>query len=320
MTSQPPPPPTAAPISRPSASSATAVPGPVLAACSAVAAPAMATSTSGVAIPSLRPLSTLISRRILAGTAGLTIMPAPRAASVGASAAPMSRASQMSLTPGRMNASSVPRPMASGRPMPSSRRHSPRSARNWCSPTRDASENSTSASVASARTFTTSLPGVIPSGASGPWVSSTPATVNTIGAVMSKRSSRADNVPHANTSPAMIARSATVIASPPTGCMTRSLISASATFPGQRYIRDPAEASPWPQLITARHLRLAQPRPRPRPRERLTQPYHPQARWQARTRTPRAGHTSVSCDIARTGARHDDSDSFASKTSQGQGI
>ena len=47
--------------------------------------------------------------------------------------------------------------------------------------------------------------------------------------------------------------------------MTRSLISASATFPSQRYIRDPAEASPWPQLITGRHLRLAQPRPRPRP-------------------------------------------------------
>jgi hypothetical protein len=39
-----------------------------------VAAPASATDTTGVAIPSLRPLSTLISRRILAGTTGLTIM------------------------------------------------------------------------------------------------------------------------------------------------------------------------------------------------------------------------------------------------------
>ena len=78
--------------------------------------------------------------------------------------------------------------------------------------------------MASVRTFTTSLPGVIPSGASGPWVSSTPAAVNTTGAVMSKRSSRADNVRHANTSPAMIARSATVIASPPAGCYRDGLL------------------------------------------------------------------------------------------------
>jgi hypothetical protein len=67
LTSQPPPPPpTAASISRPSASSATAAPGPVLAARPAVAAPAIATSTSGVAISSVSPFSTLISRRILA--------------------------------------------------------------------------------------------------------------------------------------------------------------------------------------------------------------------------------------------------------------
>jgi len=51
-----------------------------------------------VAIPSLSPLSTLISRRILAGTAGLTITAAPSAASIRASAAPTSTASQMLLT------------------------------------------------------------------------------------------------------------------------------------------------------------------------------------------------------------------------------
>ncbi|GIH90329.1 hypothetical protein Psi01_09590 [Planobispora siamensis] len=38
--------------------------------------------------------------------------------------------------------------------------------------------------------------------------------MNTIGAVMSKRSSRADNAPHTNTSPAMIATFAAVIVSP----------------------------------------------------------------------------------------------------------
>jgi hypothetical protein len=37
--------------------------------------------------------------------------------------------------------------------------------------------------------------------------------VNTIGAVMSKRSSRADSAPHANVSPMTIARSAIVIVS-----------------------------------------------------------------------------------------------------------
>ncbi len=68
------------------------------------------------------------------------------------------------------------------------------------------------------------IAGVIPSGFSGPWVSSTPAAVYTIGAVMSKRSSRADNVPHANTSPAMIARSATVTTSPGVGCYRGGLL------------------------------------------------------------------------------------------------
>jgi hypothetical protein len=61
LTSQPPPP-IAAPISRPSASSAAL--GPLLVACSAVAAPAIATSTNWVAISSLSPFLTLISRDV----------------------------------------------------------------------------------------------------------------------------------------------------------------------------------------------------------------------------------------------------------------
>ena len=56
-------------------------------------APAMATRTIGVAIPSLRPLSTVISRRTRAGTTGLVTTGTPSAASVGASAAATSRAS-----------------------------------------------------------------------------------------------------------------------------------------------------------------------------------------------------------------------------------
>jgi len=45
---------------------ATAAPDLVLAACSAVAAPTIATSTNGVALSSVSPFSTLISRQNLA--------------------------------------------------------------------------------------------------------------------------------------------------------------------------------------------------------------------------------------------------------------
>src|SRR5262249_33723809 len=70
-------------MTTPSASSAAASAGPMLAACPLDSTPASAIRTNGVAIPSLRPLSTLISRRIRAGTIALTIMPAPKAAAVG---------------------------------------------------------------------------------------------------------------------------------------------------------------------------------------------------------------------------------------------
>ena len=167
-------------------------------ACSAVAAPASATATKGVAMPSLSPLSTLISLRIRSGTSGLRIMPAPRAASVGARAAPTSSASQMSVLGSSTNASRVPRPMVSGRPTASSRAYRVQSARNLRRSTRDASANSTRTRVASARTRTVSGPGAMPSTASGPWVSSRPAPMKMIGAVTSARSSRADSAPHAN--------------------------------------------------------------------------------------------------------------------------
>ena len=91
------------------------------------------------------------------------------------------------------------------------------SARRSRNPTRDASANSTSTSVTSASALTSSRDGMYPSGASGPCVSSTPATTNAIGAVTSKRSSRADSIPHANTSAATIARSGALIITPADG-------------------------------------------------------------------------------------------------------
>jgi hypothetical protein len=92
---------------------------------SADAAPAIATMTTGVAIPSLRPLSTVISRRIREGTAGLVTTGTPSAASVGANAAAIGRASHRPI-PGNSNtASSQPAKMVSGRPTPSNRTYCP---------------------------------------------------------------------------------------------------------------------------------------------------------------------------------------------------
>ena len=75
-------------------SSTAALPGPsALSRPAAAAAPAIASMTTGVAMPSLRPLSTVISWRIRDGTAGFVTTGIPSAASVGASAAPTRRAS-----------------------------------------------------------------------------------------------------------------------------------------------------------------------------------------------------------------------------------
>jgi hypothetical protein len=77
--------------------------------------------TTGVAIPSFRPLSTVINRRVLDGTAGSLTTGVPSAASVGARAAPTRRASQVP-SPGRCQAASAqPASTVSGRPMPSNR-------------------------------------------------------------------------------------------------------------------------------------------------------------------------------------------------------
>ena len=82
--------------------------------------PAKATITTGVAMPSLSPLSTLRVCRIRFGTRRSDITAEPRAASVGASAAPSSRAYQ-GLTPSSVTAAKVPRAMVRGSPTASSR-------------------------------------------------------------------------------------------------------------------------------------------------------------------------------------------------------
>ena len=112
---------------------------------STVAADAMHSVTTGVAMPSLRPLSTLRTRRTRAGRRWSAITAALRAASVGAREAPISPASASGMLGNTSTASTVPATIDSGRPTPSRRPVSGRSRRAAISGTLDASANSSSA-------------------------------------------------------------------------------------------------------------------------------------------------------------------------------
>ena len=153
--------------------------------------------TNGVAIPSLRPLSTFSARRILAGTAGFVTTASPRAASVGARIDAMSAAAAHPAS-GKSNlAATVPRTIVSGRPTRSSRtgrRASPSTSR---SRTVAASAKSRTPSVSSVMTSVVSLSrpdGKMPTPL-GP--RTRPATTKKIGAVMSDRSRREARSPYA---------------------------------------------------------------------------------------------------------------------------
>ena len=85
--------------------------------------------TTGVTIPSFKPLSTVISRRTLEGTAGFMTTGSPRAASVGARAAATNKVSQMPWLGNSHCASAHPATTVRGSPIPSSRTIRPRSWR-----------------------------------------------------------------------------------------------------------------------------------------------------------------------------------------------
>ena len=195
--SHPPRAPAAAPTPAPMSSSTAALPGAAaLSSPAAAAAPAIATITTGVAMPSLRPLSTVISWRIRDGTAGFVTTGIPRAASVGASAAPTRRASHSPNWGKNQRARAHPNTIVSGRPAPSSRTYRPTSRRNCCRGRRAASEKSTQTSVSSSI-------GVRPSGGEEPSTSpdqarAAPTAVKTTGAVRSDCCSRAETRAHAN--------------------------------------------------------------------------------------------------------------------------
>ena len=107
-------------------------------------------TTAGRRSPSLSPLSTLSPWRIRSGTRSSLTTACPSAASVGARTTPRITASQNERTPKIAAAAIAPSAIVSGRPMPSSRSGTPTARRRCLRSIRDASQNSTSASVASA--------------------------------------------------------------------------------------------------------------------------------------------------------------------------
>ena len=118
-------------------------------ACSALAKAANS-NTAGNAMPSLRPLSTLIAWRIRTGTACAETTACPRAASVGASNAASNAASQNKNDGKAWIASNVPPAIARGRPMSNMRTGKLWSRRRRVKSMRAASVNNTSTSVNSA--------------------------------------------------------------------------------------------------------------------------------------------------------------------------
>ena len=106
--SQPPTSPTPAPTPAPTSSPPAALSTVVEWATSVLTAPARKRLTNGVAMPSLRPLSTFSSRRIRFGIRGSSMIVAPSAASVGATMAPTVAATQSEMPGITPKAAAVP--------------------------------------------------------------------------------------------------------------------------------------------------------------------------------------------------------------------
>ena len=194
--------PTTAPTRTPSASSATAR-ASGLASWPPIPSPAAATvrvnTTTGVAMPSLRPLSTLMTRRHRCGTRRSLITGALSAASVGARAAPTKPASAHVRSSRSTAAPTAPSTIESGSPIPSSRAGKARSCRSRATLTCAASENRSRASVVSTRRC---IRGTSTSTASTPHpglARTYPQARNTSAVGTLKRSRRCETTAHAST-------------------------------------------------------------------------------------------------------------------------
>src|SRR5580700_6575293 len=174
--------------------------------------------TNGVAIPSFNPLSTLSVRRTPEGTRSSDMIDAPKAASVGATMAPMAAATQSPLLPNNKAAVAAPAAIVKGSPIPNNRAGIAASARTARRFTRDASAKSTMASVISASERIVDECSVKCTNAVGPCVTITPSTTKAMGAETSQRSSRPETIPHT---------------------MTQAEITVSAAKP-----------DPWPMAVT----------------------------------------------------------------------
>ena len=118
---------------------------------SALTAPAMKRLTNGVAMPSLRPLSTLRRRRTPEGTRSSSMMVAPeRGVGRGDDGADGGGHPEPACRRRAARPAAAPAPMVSGRPMPRRRAGSAASARRARTLTREASAKSTRARVTSA--------------------------------------------------------------------------------------------------------------------------------------------------------------------------
>ena len=117
---------------------------------STVAAAAMSAVTAGVAIPSLRPLSTFSERRMERGSDSSDTTLALSAASVGAKTAPSKAASSHGRSVSSAAASPAPSANVRGSPTASKRVGSPAWRRRSCGSIRAASANRRSARVTSA--------------------------------------------------------------------------------------------------------------------------------------------------------------------------
>ena len=153
---------------------------------------ATAANSSGTQIPSLSPLSRLSPWRIGCGTRSSLTTAWPSAASVGASTMLRITASQTVSTLKIAAAATAPSAIISGRPMPSSRSGTPTPRRSRPASIREASQNSTNASVpsASVRTTVLELDNSMPPSACGP--TSSPNATNTIAGVNAVPTSRLD--------------------------------------------------------------------------------------------------------------------------------
>ena len=169
-----------------------------------LAATAMETVTMGVAMPSLRPLSTLSARRSRIGIRSSLMTCKLNAASVGASDAPRNSASPQ----GRSKSSpamTAPSTTLRGKPMPRRRTGRVVSARSLLTLTRAASANSSSASVTSAMTWTDDASMSTGSGPQSALPRRYPAAANTSGPVTFRRARAPDSTAQAKTSTARAA-------------------------------------------------------------------------------------------------------------------